>query len=224
MAVYEIPALSEYGQLPVESSFYLGSTYNRTNDSLRKNFYCAVNEGVNGACFRLGNTSPVNIILVSWISDGKTSGLNVRYAFTSEGGSNNVRSYFANRETTINGVTYYYYSENVAGYPTYDSGSSSRYFIPSFDDYYSSLQEGLEAIFNPQPIEIPITYISISSILNGPAQANIGAEIEVDVSFPDGYKLKDATQGSGISVYNDNGYIEFTYDEATHKLRFIMPE
>lgn len=74
------------------------------------------------------------------------------------------------------------------------------------------------------PSQIPITYVPISSILNGPAQANIGDEIEVDVSFPDGYKLKDATQGSGISVYNDNGYIDFTYDEAARKLRFTMPE
>lgn len=71
--------------------------------------------------------------------------------------------------------------------------------------------------------EIPITYIPINSTLYGPAQAADGDEVEVDVSFPDGYKLKDVTQGSGISVYYDNGYIDFTYDEATRKLRFIMP-
>lgn len=115
--------------------------------------------------------------------------------------------------STMDRVSKYYFGYgsiiNMEG-STIDGVNPHKLYISSYNDMYST--------------EIPITYVPVNSILNGPAQANIGDAVEVDVSFPDGYKLKDAAQGSGISVYNDNGYIDFTYDEATRKLRFTMPE
>lgn len=75
-----------------------------------------------------------------------------------------------------------------------------------------------------QPDEgYPITYMPIHSILEGPDKAPAGSAVEVNVSFPEGYKLKNATQGSGISVYDEHGYIDFAYDDATGKLTFTMP-
>lgn len=91
---------------------------------------------------------------------------------------------------------------------------------------YSSRSEAIEGIKNELlgTLIYPISYYEIHSNLTGPSEATAGEEVTVDVSFPDGYKLKNATQGSGIMVYNDDGYINYTYDEATNKLKFTMPE
>lgn len=63
----------------------------------------------------------------------------------------------------------------------------------------------------------PISYIPVNSILSGPSSASQGEIVNVDVSFPDGYIYQE----NGISVYDKNGKIPFTYSDG--RLTFTMP-
>lgn len=175
--------------------------------------FSAIRSGYNAPvilCIGEDNTSRVFTGNVIYGADGSIFNKGTPNArnFGTEGFSVNGKTFYITYPSPVQiqrGIGDYWYIE---GDTTLTNGEIA-------EDYYDFLY-GIH--------EIPITYVPVSSILNGPAQANIGDAVEVDVSFPDGYKLKDATQGSGISVYNDNGYINFTYDEATRKLNFIMPQ
>lgn len=63
----------------------------------------------------------------------------------------------------------------------------------------------------------PITYIPISSNLTGPSSASQGEIVNVNVSFPSGYIYQE----KGISIYNKDGVIPFTY--ADGQITFTMP-
>ncbi len=97
------------------------------------------------------------------------------------------------------------------------------YYMPPFSYISNSSWMVYFLLGGIQPLQNPITYIPINSILSGPESAGAGEEVTVDVSFPDGYKLKNATQGSGISVRDQNGYVDFTYNETTRQIKFTMP-
>lgn len=74
-----------------------------------------------------------------------------------------------------------------------------------------------DTIFGDTSTEVPITYIPINSVLSGPESAASGETVNVSVSFPDGYIYQE----QGVSVYNKDGAIPFTYDSGT--LTFSMP-
>lgn len=71
------------------------------------------------------------------------------------------------------------------------------------------------------PITIPIIYIGVNSTLSGPESAFSGDTVTADVTFPDGYNIKHIGDGGGISVYNQDGSIPFTYVDG--KITFTMP-
>ena len=68
---------------------------------------------------------------------------------------------------------------------------------------------------------IPITYLEVNSIVNGPAYGQSGSVVTCNISFPSGYEIRDTIQGSGISVYNEDGYIPFNY--SNNALTFTVP-
>lgn len=66
-------------------------------------------------------------------------------------------------------------------------------------------------------VKYPITYVPINSVLSGPESAASGETVNVSVSFPDGYIYQE----KGVSIYNKDGAIPFTYTDGT--LTFTMP-
>lgn len=82
---------------------------------------------------------------------------------------------------------------------------------------FSSIDDLLLAVTNDTPATAPIIYVPIHSTLSGPESAASGETVNVSVSFPDGYIYQE----KGVSIYNKDGVIPFTYTDGT--LSFTMP-
>lgn len=107
---------------------------------------------------------------------------------------------------------YYYITGNYSGFTGW---VGDIYLNPS--TLYSDFDSAIAEMDSLLAIERSITYIPINSTLNGPSSAVSGETVNVSVSFPDGYIYQE----QGVSIYNKDGSIPFTYDNGT--LTFTMP-
>ena len=97
---------------------------------------------------------------------------------------------------------------------------SSTGFTPNLFANEAEFWSAAAAYFEPY-MGVPIQYIQSNCSLTGPTNVIRGANVNVNVSFVDGYGIRDTTQGANISVYNSSGYIPFTY--ANGVLSFTAP-
>lgn len=164
-------------------------------------------------------------------------GLNVSY--NSVSGNN----YWA---ASISGATVAFFVENsTIGYYIYSDNNGERYYagdtpinyvgntsisagiergtMPSTNrlavDTYPSASAAYDAITGAGGV--PISYIISGCTVSGPDAAASGDTVSVSVTLNNGMVIKNPTQGNSISVYDNNGYIPFTFSGNT--LTFVVP-
>jgi len=86
---------------------------------------------------------------------------------------------------------------------------------------YPNVQSAIDDIWDGKSSVTPITYIPINSTITGPTEAESGSIVIANVTFPDGYNIKHTGEGGGISVYNQDGAIPFSYENG--QITFTMP-
>ena len=97
------------------------------------------------------------------------------------------------------------------------SGSirNSQFYV----DFYPDKQSAYNAIAGSGGV--PIEYLLINATVDGPAAASSGDTVNITITPSAGKVIVDPRQGQSISVYNKDGYINFTYTGGI--LSFVVP-
>lgn len=92
----------------------------------------------------------------------------------------------------------------------------------SLDDLSSlSLTDAVKTVWGLGPKQI--TYIPVNCQLSGPSTANSDDSVTVQVTPNEGHVISLPQQGGSISVYNEDGYIPFTWDANNKTIKFKVP-
>lgn len=88
---------------------------------------------------------------------------------------------------------------------------------------YDSYSEAIASLDTATPPDFQISYIPVNCQLSGPSTANSGDTVTVSVTPNAGHVISLPQQGGSISVYNENGYIPFTWDATNKTISFQAP-
>lgn len=112
-------------------------------------------------------------------------------------------------------------SGNVHGrYGYFDANN-----VPGFaiDSFFRSRNEALSAMDDGRWIvpSIPVVYAPVRCSLSGDTMVSSGDTVTVTITPDSGYKVANPQQGQSISVYNEQGYIPFTFNN--NQITFTVP-
>jgi len=88
---------------------------------------------------------------------------------------------------------------------------------------YDSYSEAIASLDTATPPDFQISYIPVNCQLSGPSTANSGNSVTIQVTPNEGHVISLPQQGGSISVYNENGYIPFTWDATNKTITFTAP-
>ena len=110
--------------------------------------------------------------------------------------------------------TGYSYYEIVDGRP-FDSAG----VFPIYNSVEDIISEA-DSMFSG--VRYPITYSYTNSVVTGPSEASVGETVIVSAVPNVGYGITDAT--TQISVTNNDIAVPYTWDAATNRITFTMPD
>lgn len=198
-----VPQSINYSRLPEGESF----DYAITSDNIT--LRVSTNSNTTGYIARIlenGTVEGLNIISLITVTTGDTCD----YAYSSTGGSPNVRH---NLPLSQYGTHYYYRDTLSSNYPT-----NLTYLIADADCYLS-VSDFIADVFADK---YPITYHYENSTVSGPSEAAVGDTVTVSAVPDTDYGITDPT--TQISVTNNDDPVNFTWDASTNRITFTMPD